>query len=114
MVKRVGIVIVALGVVLAVSGGIPPVTYGQMPAATSDEHHSHGAGGKATATGSGHKADGEVQKHCPVSGEEIDEKSKVIYEYEGKTYEFCCPGCAEQFKKDPERYIQKINREEKQ
>jgi YHS domain-containing protein len=50
---------------------------------------------------------------CPVSGEKIDAKSKATYEYEGKIYNFCCPACIEEFKKDPQKYIKKID-EEKQ
>ncbi|MCX5709141.1 MAG: YHS domain-containing protein [Candidatus Omnitrophica bacterium] len=52
-------------------------------------------------------------KICPVTGEKIDEKTKVTYEYKGKIYNFCCAACPEEFKKDPEKYIKKIE-EEKQ
>lgn len=45
---------------------------------------------------------------CPVSGEKIDEKMKQTYEYKGKIYSFCCPMCVEEFKKDPEKYIEKM------
>jgi cytochrome c oxidase subunit 2 len=44
-------------------------------------------------------------KICPVTGEKIDEKSKATYEYKGKIYNFCCTGCIEEFKNDPEKYI---------
>ena len=47
-------------------------------------------------------------KICPVIGNEISEGSKVTYEYEGKIYHFCCPMCIEEFKKDPQKYIKKI------
>jgi Cu+-exporting ATPase len=41
-------------------------------------------------------------------GHEIkDIKKAPKYEYEGKTYYFCCPGCIDQFKADPEKYIKK-------
>jgi xanthine dehydrogenase accessory factor len=30
---------------------------------------------------------------------------KYIYEYEGSTYYFCCPGCKTAFRKAPEQYI---------
>lgn len=49
-------------------------------------------------------------KVCPVSGEKIDEGSAVTYEYKGKIYNFCCQGCIEEFKKDPERYIEKMEK----
>ncbi|MEK6727849.1 MAG: YHS domain-containing protein [Candidatus Omnitrophota bacterium] len=50
-------------------------------------------------------------KICPVSGEKIDEKTKATYEYQGKIYNFCCPACIESFKKDPEKYIKKVEEE---
>lgn len=48
-------------------------------------------------------------KICPVSGEKIDEKA--TYEYQGKIYHFCCSSCLEDFKKDPEKYIKKVEEE---
>lgn len=45
---------------------------------------------------------------CPVTGEKIDAKTKVTYEYQGKIYNFCCPMCTDKFKKDPDKYIKKI------
>ena len=50
---------------------------------------------------------------CPVSGEPVDKDSKVTYEYKGKVYRFCCPMCIEEFKKDPEKYIKKLEAGEK-
>ncbi len=50
---------------------------------------------------------------CPVTGEKIDEKNKVTYEYQGKVYNFCCAACPPAFMKDPQKYIKKIE-EEKQ
>ncbi len=47
-------------------------------------------------------------KICPVMGDKIDPKSKITYEYNGKIYHFCCPGCIEEFKKNPEKYIRII------
>jgi len=51
-------------------------------------------------------------KICPVSGEKIDEKTKETYEYKGKIYNFCCPDCVEEFKKDPEKYIERLEKSE--
>lgn len=45
-------------------------------------------------------------KICPVMGGKVDEK--VTYEYEGKIYNFCCPGCVDVFKNDPQKYVQKV------
>lgn len=52
-------------------------------------------------------------KICPVTGDKIDEKTKVTVEYEGKIYNLCCSGCINIFKADPQKYIKKIE-EEKQ
>jgi len=45
---------------------------------------------------------------CPVSGEAftITESSPKV-EYEGKTYYFCCSGCAEKFKENPSKWSKK-------
>jgi cytochrome c oxidase subunit 2 len=42
---------------------------------------------------------------CPVTGEKIDPKTAVNYEYKGNKYTFCCAGCIDQFKKNPDKYI---------
>ena len=59
------------------------------------------------------KAENVGNKICPVTGEKIDEKTKVTYEYQGKIYNFCCAGCPDEFKKDPEKYIKKVEEEKK-
>ena len=42
----------------------------------------------------------------PVCGMQVDEKSPVgTYEYKGKTYYFCSPGCKVAFSKDSEKYL---------
>ena len=50
-------------------------------------------------------------KICPVSGEKINEKLKATYEYKGKIYNFCCAFCIDEFEKDPQKYIQKVEEE---
>lgn len=50
-------------------------------------------------------------KICPVMGGPIDEASKATYAYEGRIYNFCCAGCIEAFKKEPQKYIDKVNQE---
>lgn len=45
---------------------------------------------------------------CPVSGETIlKSEAKGSYEFEGKTYYFCCADCKDKFVKDPQAYLQK-------
>lgn len=50
-------------------------------------------------------------KICPVCGEEIEEGAEVTYEFEGKIYNFCCEDCIEEFKKDPKKYIEAVEKE---
>lgn len=42
---------------------------------------------------------------CPVSGEEIENKTDFTYDYEGKVYTLCCADCLASFKKNPEKYL---------
>ncbi|MFA4844632.1 MAG: YHS domain-containing protein [Candidatus Margulisiibacteriota bacterium] len=42
---------------------------------------------------------------CPVTKTKIDPaKTKLKTVYKGTTYYFCCPGCPEEFKKNPGKY----------
>ncbi len=43
---------------------------------------------------------------CPVMGGKA--VKDYSYEYQGKTYYFCCQGCLPAFKKNPEKYIEKM------
>ena len=50
------------------------------------------------------------QENCPVMGGKIN---KSLYtDYQGKRIYFCCKGCPEEFKKDPEKYIKKMEAED--
>ncbi|MBU2438336.1 MAG: YHS domain-containing protein [Acidobacteria bacterium] len=43
---------------------------------------------------------------CPVSGKEVADTEKApSLEYNGKTYFFCCAGCLDKFKAEPEKYL---------
>jgi YHS domain-containing protein len=46
------------------------------------------------------------QTTCPIMGGEINKE--VYTDYEGKRVYFCCPGCLPEFKKDPAKYIKKL------
>src|SRR3984893_10694737 len=44
----------------------------------------------------------------PVCGMNVNPSSaKHVYEHAGKKYYFCCPSCAEKFKADPGKYLNK-------
>ncbi len=49
---------------------------------------------------------GNKQTQCPVLGGGI---SKSVYtDYKGKRVYFCCAGCVDEFKKNPEKYLKKM------
>jgi len=49
------------------------------------------------------------QTNCPVLGGKINEK--IFVDYQGKRIYFCCSGCIDEFKKDPEKYLKKMEAE---
>lgn len=73
----------------------------------SGGHGSHET--EAVAAQANGKAVDVGNSACPVSGDNVD--GKTTYEYRGKTYNFCCPMCIDEFKKDPAKYIKKIEAE---
>ena len=52
----------------------------------------------------------EIDKHpqtiCPVMGGKIDKD--VYVDYEGYRVYFCCSSCKDEFLKEPEKYMKKI------
>jgi YHS domain-containing protein len=81
--------------------------YGGGGSAFANDGHDHD--GAIGQTGSDEPANkGEL---CPVSGEGVDAKGGIAYEYQGKVYHFCCASCVADFKKDPEKYIRKMKGE---
>jgi membrane fusion protein, copper/silver efflux system len=45
---------------------------------------------------------------CPVMGNPVDPKSPTV-EYKGKLIGFCCGGCDDTFKGNPEKYLKNLN-----
>jgi len=42
----------------------------------------------------------------PVCKMQVDEKkAAATYDYKGKTYYFCAPGCKEKFSEQPEKFL---------
>ncbi len=50
--------------------------------------------------------EGTEQTLCPIMGNPIDKT--VFTEYQGKKVYFCCPGCIDEFNKDPEKYVPQL------
>lgn len=48
----------------------------------------------------------QTQTMCPVYGGEIDQS--IYVDYKGQRIYFCCEGCDAEFKKDPEKYLKKM------
>ena len=50
---------------------------------------------------------------CVVSGEKLGEMGKpVVYEYKDREIKFCCKDCIKDFKKDPDKYVKKLEEAE--
>ena len=102
--------LILAGIVLFMFG-LTTSSFGQMKCAGHPSGgHKHNSSVSTIQT-SQEKAIAVGNKVCPVLNEKIDEKLKSTYEYKGKIYNFCCTGCIDEFKKDPQRYIKKIEEE---
>jgi YHS domain-containing protein len=64
--------------------------------------------GKETSSLTGESSEVAFNKVCPVKGGEVDSDSPT-FEYQGKVYGFCCPGCESKFEKDPETFLKNLN-----
>jgi len=49
-----------------------------------------------------------VNKFCAVEGKDHDVDPKVTVVYKGKVIGFCCRDCIDEFNKDPEKYVKKM------
>jgi YHS domain-containing protein len=49
---------------------------------------------------------GKPQTTCPVLGGKVDKQ--VYVDYKGQRIYFCCKGCDAEFRKDPEKYLKKM------
>src|SRR5579863_889986 len=49
---------------------------------------------------------GEMMEHDPVCGMTVDAaRAAAQVVYAGKTYYFCCAGCADKFRAEPAKYL---------
>lgn len=55
-------------------------------------------------------APGLGQAVCPVMGGKTN--PNLYADYQGQRVYFCCPGCVDAFKKDPERYLKKMKEQQ--
>ncbi|PWU15291.1 MAG: hypothetical protein C5B50_15570 [Verrucomicrobia bacterium] len=47
-------------------------------------------------------------KKCVVSGEAFGQEKPYVFAYEGQQVKLCCKDCLKDFKKDPAKYMKKI------
>jgi len=47
-----------------------------------------------------------TQTTCPIMGKPINKT--VSTDYQGKKVYFCCPGCIDKFKAEPEKYVKDL------
>jgi YHS domain-containing protein len=52
-----------------------------------------------------------TNKLCPVSGGKVNPQYRT--EYNGQYVYVCCQGCLDEFKKDPEKFVAKMSKEER-
>ncbi len=45
---------------------------------------------------------------CPLGCHEMDKSKTVSHDYNGKTYYFCSTACRDEFKADPEKFINRV------
>jgi YHS domain-containing protein len=88
--KKISLILAALAVALMMVG--PVFAQGKK------------AEGQAQA-----QTQGQPQTKCPVLGSPINKS--VYADYKGHRYYFCCKGCDAEFKKNPEKYIEKMKAE---
>ncbi len=55
------------------------------------------------------EAPAKPQTVCPVRGEAINKESFI--DYKGYRIYFCCAGCEDTFRKDAEKYLEKLKAE---
>ena len=55
------------------------------------------------------QAAGIVQKTCPIMGGAINKN--IYVDYNGRRVYFCCKMCVATFKKDPQKYVTKVDAE---
>lgn len=55
------------------------------------------------------RAAGQAQAACPVMGGKPN--PNLFADYQGQRVYFCCPACLELFNKDPEKYMQKLQKQ---
>ncbi|MFT3767442.1 MAG: YHS domain-containing protein [Minicystis sp.] len=92
-------------VVLTLFIGLSSITFAACGGAQPQSATAMAAAG-IKAPGSAQVGDKTI---CPVSGEDFTVAAdSPKAEVDGKTYYFCCSGCAKKFQADPKKYLDKL------
>jgi len=105
----VGVAVIALFVAQGCKKQEPTAQQAQPnQAATASQRDQAATAAKETSTeAADHVVATAEQTTCPVmEGNPIDKA--VFVEYKGKKVYFCCKGCPETFRADPEQYVAKL------
>ena len=70
------------------------------------------AGAVAARVADGTEKKPVTNKLCPVSGGPVSEKYRT--EYQGQYVYVCCEGCLNEFNKNPESFVAKMSKEERE
>jgi YHS domain-containing protein len=65
----------------------------------------------ATSAPAAAAPDAIAQKLCPVTGDPVN--PNIYVDYKGRRIYFCCNMCPDTFKKDPEKYLKKLDEQMK-
>ena len=52
-----------------------------------------------------------INKTCPVMGGKVSKDTQYKAVHKGKTIGFCCAGCVDAFKANPDKYLKNIEKE---
>lgn len=100
---------IAVVVLAVVSGAYFMAGCSQGTDGTSEQAAQSGPAASQAGGGSGQSGGGQevTQQVCPVMGGDINKDLYV--EYEGRRIYFCCKGCPEKFRENPEKYVKKLD-----
>ena len=59
----------------------------------------------------GEKEEPKLNAKCPVTDDDADKT--ITKEYKGRTIAFCCEDCVKDFEKNPKKYVEKLEKAEK-
>lgn len=79
--------------------------------ATVQDHKEHAQAADAGKDAKKTDAKPVTNKECPVSGGPVNPAYRT--EYQGQYVYVCCQGCLDEFKKDPEKVVAKMSKEER-